>query len=105
MNTRKSLYDIESFYDKKAILKSSFQGMRYQVQRYCENEEAEPVLRGIVWPEPCCFVKTPDEKKTVFYVRYTEEGLDELYEWLCRQYESREEEWVQARDNPYQGLF
>ena len=52
MNTRKSLYDIKSFYNKKAVLKASFQGMRYQLEQYRdpENEEAEPVLRTTISP-------------------------------------------------------
>lgn len=32
MNSRKSLYDKQEFYRKGAILKASFQGMRYQVE-------------------------------------------------------------------------
>lgn len=104
MNKRKSLYDIKSFYNKKAVLKSSFQGMRYQVEQYREDEN-EKVLRATVWPEPFCFEKTPEEKKTEQKFPYSEEGLDQVYAWLCRVYEERQEEWVHARDNPYQGLF
>ena len=41
--------------------------MRYQLEQYKdpEQEEAEPVLRVTIWPEPFCFEKTPDKKKTV----------------------------------------
>ena len=31
MNKRQSFYDVSSFYNKKAVLKCSFKGMRYQV--------------------------------------------------------------------------
>ena len=91
MNTRKSLYDIKSFYNKKAVLKASFQGMRYQLEQYRdpENEEAEPVLRTTIWPEPFCFEKTDPDKKTIRDFVYTEEGLDEAYDWLCQIYEER----------------
>ena len=34
MNSRKSLYDKQEFYRKGAILKASFQGMRYQVEKW-----------------------------------------------------------------------
>lgn len=107
MNTRKSLYDIKSFYNKKAVLKASFQGMRYQLEQYRdpENEEAEPVLRTTIWPEPFCFEKTDPDKKTIRDFVYTEEGLDEAYDWLCQIYEERSGEWSEARDNPYKGLF
>lgn len=105
MNKRQSLYDVKSFYNKKAVLKASFQGMRYQVEQYQEKEDSEKVLRATVWPEPFCYEKTAEEKKTVKLFSYSEEGLDEVYEWLCQTYEERREEWIQARDNPYEGLF
>lgn len=105
MNTRKSLYDIKSFYNKNAVLKASYQGMRYRIEQYQESEEAEKVLRATIWPEPFSFEKTADSKKTVRDFPYHEQGLDQVYEWLCRSYEERAEEWIQARDNPYQGLF
>lgn len=107
MNSRKSIYDIKSFHNKKAVLKASFQGMRYQLEQYKdpEQEEAEPVLRVTIWPEPFCFEKTPDKKKTVKEFVYTEDGLDEAYDWLCQIYDERIEEWTEARDNPYKGLF
>lgn len=96
MNTRKSLYDVKSFYNKKAVLKASFRGMRYQVEQFLESEESDKTLRATVWPEPFCFEKTADEKKTVQEFPYTEEGLDQVYDWLCQTYEQRQEEWEQA---------
>ena len=107
MNSRKSIYDIKSFFNKKAVFKASFQGMRYQLEQYKdpEQEEAEPVLRVTIWPEPFCFEKTPDKKKTVKEFVYTEDGLDEAYDRLCQIYDERIEEWTEARDNPYKGLF
>ena len=50
MNNRKSFYDVSSFYNKKAILKCSFKGMRYQVQGV-SKEDDEKVLQADVWPE------------------------------------------------------
>lgn len=105
MNSRKSLYDIKSFYNKKAILKASYQGMRYQVEQFPEDGGSEIILRTTVWPEPLCFEKTQEAKKTVQDFTYSEEGLDQAYEWLCTQYRSREDEWKSVVSNPYQGLF
>ncbi len=107
MNSRKSIYDIKSFYNKKAVLKASFRGMRYQLEQYKDpaQEDAEPVLRTTIWPEPFCFEKTPEERKTIKEFIYTEDGLDEAYEWICQTYEDRIEEWNEARDNPYKDLF
>ncbi len=104
MNHRKTLYDVKSFYDKKAVLKASYQGMRYQVQQFQETDEAEKKLRAVVWPEPFSYEKTPEEKKTVRDFAYSEEGLDEVYQWLCEIYEERRAQWEHARDNPWEGL-
>lgn len=104
MNQRKTLYDVKSFYNKKAVLNASFEGMRYQVQQHQEGEE-EKVLRATIWPEPFCFEKTPEEKKTTKDFPYSEEGLDQVYEWLCQIYEEKREEWIFARDNPYESWF
>ena len=45
MNTRQSFYDVSSFYNKKAVLKCSFKGMRYQVQGV-SKEDDEKVLQA-----------------------------------------------------------
>ncbi len=105
MNTRKSLYDVKSFYNKKAVLKASYQGMRYQVEQYRESEAAEPVLRATVWPEPFSFEKTSPEKKSVRDFPYEEQGLDLVYRWLCESFEERQDEWQEARDDPWKGVF
>lgn len=95
MNDRKSFYDIASFYKSKAVLAASYRGMRYQLKQHEEAEEK--VLSVVVWPEPFCFEKTAEEKKTEKLFAFTEEGLDEAYEWVCEQYETRREEWDQVK--------
>ena len=95
MNSRKTFYDVASFYKNKAVLVASYQGMRYQVK---QSEEAEEkVLLAVVWPEPLCFEKTSEEKKTEKSFPFTEDGLDAAYAWVCEQYEDRKEEWEYAR--------
>lgn len=103
MNARKSLYDVKSFYKKKAVLKASYEGMRYQVER-TEKEESEFLL-ATVWPEPFCFEKTAEEKKQSKQFTYSEEGLDEVYQWLCDKYEEERERWEHARDFPMDGVL
>ena len=80
MNNRKSFYDVSSFYNKKAILKCSFKGMRYQVQGV-SKEDDEKVLQADVWPEPFCYEKTPLDFHTVKEFEYSEDGLDKVYGW------------------------
>ncbi|MCI8563761.1 MAG: hypothetical protein HFH69_09605 [Lachnospiraceae bacterium] len=103
MNSRKSLYDIKSFYNKKAVLKASYGGMRYQVEQCMEGEEK--VLKATVWPEPFCFEKTPEEKKESKQFDYSEEGLDAVYEWLCQKYKEEQQRFEHARDFPLEGLI
>lgn len=102
MNPRKSLYDVKSFYKKKAVLKASFQGMRYQVEQNVKEEES--CLRATVWAEPFCFEKTSDTEKESREFAYSEEGLDDVYEWLCQKYEEEKPRWEHARDFPYENL-
>lgn len=97
MNTRKSLYDVKSFYSKKAILKASFQGMRYQVEQ-CQAENEEPLLRATVWAEPFSFEKTPEEQKRHRDFPFDEEGLNQVYDWLCAIYEDEKEKWTEAKN-------
>ena len=98
MNSRKSLYDKQEFYRKGAILKASFQGMRYQVEKWQKDNEEE-CFRAAIWPEPFCFEKTPEENKTYAYCPYTEEGLDDVYDWLCTQYDEKKDRWDQAGES------
>ena len=77
MNERNSFYDINSFYNKKAKLKASFKGMRYQVEQI-DDEESGKVLRVTIWPEPFSSEKTPEEYKEVYEFSYDEEGLDKI---------------------------
>lgn len=103
MNARKSLYDIKSFYNKKAVLKASYEGMRYQVQQVEVDEEKK--LRAVVWPEPFCFEKTAEEKKETAFFSYDEEGLDAVYDWLVTQYEERKDYWRHAKEHPLEDVI
>jgi len=103
MNARKSLYDIKSFYNKKAVLKASYEGMRYQIEQAGEGEER--YLLVTVWPEPFCFEKTAEDRKQKNQFTYSEQGLDEAYEWLCSIYEEDRAHWEHARDFPLDGIL
>ena len=99
----KFLYDIKSFYDNGAVLKASFQGMRYQVERVVADEEKH--LKATIWPEPFCFEKTADEKKESKEFAYSDEGLLALHQWLCDSYDTKKEKWEHARDFPLDGIM
>ena len=91
MIERKDLFHL-SFY-KKTHFTGSFQGMRYYLTQAKESgeEDAADVLRAIIYPEPYNFENTPEEDKIHADFPFTEEGLDDVCDWLNEQYENRRE--------------
>ena len=71
------------FYKKEAFTGSD-RGLRFWIGKVKvgEEEEAQDFLRAIVWPEPYALKHTPDEQKISKDFAFSEEGLDEIYEWL-----------------------
>lgn len=74
------------FYKKEAFTGSD-RGMRFWIGKTVlpaeeEEGEGETVLRVIVWPEPFALQYTEDDKKTVKDFPFSEEGLDQVYDWL-----------------------
>ncbi|NBH81326.1 hypothetical protein D7X88_00075 [bacterium C-53] len=70
---------------KKEDYTGSMDGMRYRLNKV-EGEEGEVKLRVTVWPEPFCFDKTPEDKKTVKEFGFGEEGKMEAADWLNAQW-------------------
>lgn len=99
MNSRKSFYDIKSFYNKKAKLKAGFKGMRYQVEQTGDSDGVMH-LKASVWPEPFCYEKTPDRYKLSQEFAYNESGLDDAYNWICTCYENDTRRWEHALKFP-----
>ena len=102
MNTRKSFYDVKSFYKKNAVLKAGFEGMRYQVKGIDGEEEGQKKLCATVWPEPFSFEKTPEDYKKQKEFSFDESGLDEAYEWVCQCFENDKDYWAHAKETPLQ---
>lgn len=75
-------------YIKKENLTGSYQGMRYI---FMKDEEGLVVY---IWPEPYCFEKTEDEKKTCKIFDFSEEGKLAAIDWMNEQYVSRKSEWM-----------
>ena len=74
------------FYKKEAFTGSD-RGLRFWIGKTelpseKEDEEGETVLRAILWPEPFALKHTEDEKKTTKDFPFSEEGLDQVYEWI-----------------------
>ena len=100
--------------------KGSDKGIRYMIQKDVveiepegekdQTEEDAPketktVLTAFIWPEPFCFEKTPEEQKTKQAFSFDEEGLDQAYDWICKQYEDRKDQWQQYHKHPFEGMF
>lgn len=74
------------FYKKEAFTGSD-RGLRFWIGKTelpseKEDEEGETVLRAILWPEPFALRHTADEKKITKDFPLSEEGLDQVYEWI-----------------------
>ena len=74
------------FYKKEAFTGSD-RGIRFWIGKVelpaeKEEEESETVLRVILWPEPFALKHTADEKKINKDFPFSEEGLDQIYEWI-----------------------
>lgn len=74
------------FYKKEAFTGSD-RGLRFWIGKTelpseKEDEEGETVLRAILWPEPFALKHTEDDKKITKDFPFSEEGLDQVYEWV-----------------------
>ena len=74
------------FYKKEAFTGSD-RGLRFwigktEIPSEKEEEEGETVLRTVLWPEPFALKHTADEKKISRDFPFSEEGLDQVYEWI-----------------------
>lgn len=93
-NNGRNMIDAEHFnhlnYIKKEPLTGSMDGMRYMLRKKAEGEES--FMEGIVWPEPLCYAKTPEEKKTRRRFMLDAAGMAEAVEWLNEMYQKYWEE-------------
>jgi hypothetical protein len=78
---------------KKEPVTGSYKGMRFRLHK------EEDLIRTTVWPEPFCYDKTKEEKKTVKDFPLTPEGKEEAVVWLNEQYNEREEYWIESQKN------
>lgn len=74
------------FYKKEAFTGSD-RGLRFWIGRLEspakeQDKENSPVLRVTVWPEPFSLKATPEEQKVNRDFPFSEEGLDQAYEWI-----------------------
>lgn len=76
-------------YIKKEEYCASMDGMRYMLKKQeTTNGEGEKqtALEVIIWPEPYCYAKTPEEKKQRKNFPFSPQGVEEAVDWLNEQY-------------------
>ena len=86
-------------YLKNEHFTGSYQGMRYRMEKseipLAENsEEKKIVLKICIWPQPFCFDKTDEAKKTWETFEFSPEGLTQAVNWLNIKYQDEKERWT-----------
>ncbi|MFA9466081.1 MAG: GNAT family acetyltransferase [Velocimicrobium sp.] len=76
---------------KKEAYSGSMRGMRYRLEQV--GEKSDPKIVTYIWPEPFCFEKTEDDKKTSKEFEFSELGKEQIVIWLNEQFESKKEVW------------
>lgn len=92
---------------KKQKWSGSFQGMRFLLHKIertkpellesGEPEKPEAWLEAVVWKEPYSYEVTPEDAKLRNRFSFDEAGREAAITWLEEVYDSRKEEWQQAR--------
>lgn len=68
-----------NFY-KKEPLTGSLSGMRYRISLTGEEENRE--LSVVLYPDEVCFEKTDESKKQYYSFPFSEEGLQQITDFL-----------------------
>ena len=85
-----------NFYNYGNPFTGSCRGMRYRIikQKEAKDEEGnilkEEGLLAAIWPEPFAYEKTAEELKTTKLFPLTEEGKEQVVEWLNTSWENGE---------------
>ena len=82
-------------YVKKEEYTASMEGMRYMLRK--KDGEDGPKLETIIWPEPYCYAKTPEENKQRMEFDFTAQGVTEAADWLNAQYTEQKGLWELAK--------
>lgn len=78
-------------YVKKEEYCASMDGMRYMLKK--KEVEDGSRLEVIIWPEPYCYAKTPEENKQRIEFAFSEAGVEEAADWLNEQYSQQKPLW------------
>lgn len=88
-------YNLRDKLEIKRRYTGSCQGMRFLIRPAGESKD-DAEFEAFTFPEPYNFEHTAENKKTRKTFPYSEEGLDQIHQWLNEQYEERKEYWTAA---------
>lgn len=88
MLIRETFVPIQFF--KKEAYTGSMKGMRYRIWK------GEEGLEAAVYPEPYCYEATPEEQKIKAVFPFSEEGREQVVDWINEQYEKNQGTWEAA---------
>lgn len=89
MIEKKDLLSIP-FY-KKSPFTGSYEGMRYRIR--CVKNEEDSSFEAVIWPGPYIFDATTDDQKEYHTFPFTDEGLEQIAEWLNHKWAEEPEKW------------
>jgi len=78
-------------YVKKEEYTASMDGMRYMLKK--KDTDDGTLLEVIIWPQPYCYAKTPEENKQRTTFEFSPAGVDAAADWLNEQYELQRPLW------------
>ncbi len=86
----KEKFHVFNFVNREDYI-ASMDGMRYMLHKKSTEDGAK--LEVIIWPEPYCFAKTPEEKKQRTEFAFSAAGVEEAADWLNEQYMQQKPLW------------
>lgn len=86
----KENFHVFNFVNKEDYI-ASMKGMRYMLHKKSVEDGAK--LEVIIWPEPYCYAKTPEEKKQRMEFDFSPAGVEEAADWLNEQYVQQKPLW------------
>ncbi len=78
-------------YIKKEEYTAGMDGMRYMLKKKETEDGAK--LEVIIWPQPYCYAKTPEENKQRMEFDFSQAGVEEAADWLNEQYVQQKPLW------------
>ena len=81
MIERKRLLSL-GYYKKAPSFTGSDKNKCYKIETIHPEDTDTDMFQATIWPGPFSSENTPDEKKQINTAEFTEEGLQELVDWM-----------------------